>query len=71
MRKAERAAFDAEAEMSLFEGDSLMWDGDIVHFKEPDERMLLMLAEPVFRMRFGHQWPVDEEEPDDDEDDDD
>ena len=62
----ERAAFDAAAEMYLLD-ETVEWDGNVVQLTDPDERMLLMLAGPVFRTRFGDQWPVDVEEPDEDE----
>jgi hypothetical protein len=68
---AERAAFAAAAGMYLLPNESVQWDGDLVRLTDPEERTLLMLAAPVFRTRFGHQWPVDVEEPDDDEADDD
>jgi hypothetical protein len=64
---AERRGFDALAEMFSPQAGSLLWDGDVVSLREPDERMHLMLSPPVFRARFGHVWPMDAEEPDDDD----
>ena len=64
---AERAAFDQGAAMYLFEQDSLVWSGDVVHLAEPDERTLLILAGPVFRVRYGAQWPMDAVEDEDDD----
>src|SRR5688500_3516968 len=66
VRGAERKAFDSGARMYLFETNTLKWEGDMVSLEEPEERMLLMLAGPVFKARFGNQWPVDPEEPDED-----
>jgi hypothetical protein len=62
---AERAAFDAAAEVCVFWDDVLTWDGDTARLIEPDERTLLMLAEPVFRTRFSGLWrcdPIDDDE---------
>ena len=64
---AERAAFDASARIFSPKDGSLVWEGDQVHLAEPEERMLIILAGPVFRARFGEQWPMDANEDDDDE----
>ena len=58
-RGAEREAFDSVAEMFSAEEGSLVWEGDVVRLAEADERMLLLLASPVFRVRFASQWPMD------------
>ena len=50
---AERQAFDAAAATYSPEEGSLVWRGDVVELAEWDERMVLMLASPVFRVRFG------------------
>ena len=55
----EREAFDAAAAVFSPEEDSLRWEGGVVQLSEPEERTLLLLAGPVFRARFGAQWPVD------------
>ena len=58
-RGAEREAFDSVAEIFSADEWSLVWEGDVVHLADPDERMLLLLATPVFRVRFAGQWPMD------------
>ena len=55
----ERVVFDANAAIYSPEEGSLVWEGDWVRLAEPDERTLLILAAPVFRMRFGAYWPSD------------
>jgi hypothetical protein len=62
---AEREAFDRTAEIFSPEEGSLVQDGDRARLADADERTLILLATPVFRLRFGDQWPVD---PDDDDD---
>ena len=62
---AERAAFDAEAQVFAPGDDELVWEGDVVHLAEPDERTMIILAGKVFRIRFADQWPMDREEDDD------
>jgi hypothetical protein len=66
---AERTAFDLQAEMFSPEEGSLVWEDDVVHLAEPDERTLILLASKVFRLRFGNQWTVDSDEADDEDDD--
>jgi hypothetical protein len=56
---AEREAFDRAVESYVFEEESVQWSGDTARLSEPDERTLLLLAGPVFRVRFGAQWPCD------------
>jgi hypothetical protein len=56
---AERTAFDKAVEEYVFEEDSVTWKGDVATLGEPDERMQLMLAPSVFRLRFGDTWPSD------------
>jgi hypothetical protein len=56
---AERQAFDAAAATFSPEADSLVWENDHVRLAEADERTLLLLATPVFRVRYGQQWAVD------------
>jgi hypothetical protein len=56
---AERQAFDSAAAVYSPEEGSLVWDGDVVQLAQWDERMVLMLASPVFRVRFADVWPVD------------
>lgn len=63
---AEREAFEKAAEIYSPEEDSLIWHGSSVGLAEPEERTLILLAGPVFRVRFGHQWPVDTDEEDED-----
>jgi len=65
---AEREAFDQQAQIFSPEEDSLVWEGDVVHLAEPDERTLILLASKVFRLRFGHQWTVDSDEDEEDDD---
>jgi hypothetical protein len=67
VRASERQAYDAGAEMYLFEPDSVKWRGDSLSLEEPDERMMLTLAGPVFKARFADTWPVDVEENEGDE----
>ena len=64
---AEREAFAKAHKMYSMVSGPVVWDGDVVRLAEPDERSLIMLANPVFRIRFGEQWPVDID--DDDEND--
>lgn len=66
----ERQAFDAKAEMYGPMMGAVHWeaDGETMRLADPDERMLIMLATPVFRARFADVWPVEPEEEDDDED---
>jgi hypothetical protein len=59
---AERKAFDPAARMFAREPGAVVWDGDIMHLAEPDERTMIILAGKVFRVRFGDRWPVDREE---------
>ncbi len=63
----EREAFDAEAR----EFESMMggvhWEGDVLHLADHNERMMLLLAAPVFRARFGDQWAVSKDEDDGEE----
>lgn len=56
---AERKAFDAAVASYVFEEDSVEWSGDTARLAESDERTLILLAGPVFRTRFGGQWPCD------------
>jgi hypothetical protein len=55
----EREAFDAAAAIHSPEEGSLVWNGDVVELRESDERVVLILASPVFRVRFGTVWEVD------------
>ncbi len=55
----EQRVLKATAAMYLLPNNSLVWDGETVQLAEPDQRMLIMLAEPVFRTRFAAQWPSD------------
>jgi hypothetical protein len=64
---AEREAFAKAHKMYSMVSGPVVWDGDVVRLAEPDERSLIMLANPVFRIRFGEHWPVDID--DDDEND--
>jgi hypothetical protein len=57
----ERDVFDQNAMIYASGDDTLVWDGDAVRLAEPDFRTLVMLASPVFRMRFGEQWKCDED----------
>ena len=62
----ERRAFDAAAEIYVFGTDGLVWDGDTVRLSEPDERTLLLLAEPgVPRALRRSAWPCDPLDADD------
>jgi hypothetical protein len=63
----EREAFDAEAAIYSSEEGSLVWEGDVVHLTDPDERTMIILGSTVFRIRFGGQWPVNVPESDDDD----
>ncbi|MGP1384986.1 MAG: hypothetical protein ACTS2F_15590 [Thainema sp.] len=63
--EAEKRVLDATAAMYLDQKDRLVWDGDTVSLAEPDQRLLLLLAEPVFRTHFATQWlcdPIDADE---------
>jgi hypothetical protein len=64
VRETERDVFDLNAAIYAAGDDTLVWDGDAVGLAESDDRMLRMLASPVFRARFGHQWKCDEDEDD-------
>jgi len=64
---AEREAFDKAHKMFALVSGPVVWEGDVVRLAEPDERSLLMLADKVFRVRFGDQWPVDVDEEDEDD----
>ena len=64
----ERRVFDANAEASAIVLGAVVWDGDRARLEEPEERGHLMLATPVFRVRYAAQWacdPVDQDEDDD------
>jgi hypothetical protein len=70
--EAEGKAFDATASTFSPEEGSLIREGDVVRLADDDERMLLLLAQPVFRTRFGSQWrtdPVNDEDEEDEDDD--
>lgn len=56
---AEREALDKAMERFSPMVGALVWNGDVARLADPDVRNLLMLARKVFRLRFGHQWPVD------------
>ena len=53
---AEREALESAARVFQLE---LAHEGDYVGLTDPDERFLLMLAEPVFRTRFGGELACD------------
>ena len=66
---AEREALEDEAASSFVDAAAMTWNGDAMRLKdETDERMLLMLASPVFRVRFGKQWACDNDDEDEDDD---
>jgi hypothetical protein len=65
----EREAFDEAAEMFAAGEGELAWSGNMVALAEPEERTLILLAGPVFRVRFADSWTMGRDE-DDDEDDD-
>jgi len=67
---SERRAFDATAAIFSPEPGSLVWEGDAVLLAEPEERMLWILASPVFRTRFAAQWQGDPIDADDEDEDD-
>lgn len=56
---AEKRVLEATAALYLHQDDRLVWNGDTVSLAEPDQRLLLLLAEPVFRTHFATQWPCD------------
>jgi hypothetical protein len=56
---AEREAFDAAAAIHSPEEGSLVWNEDVVELSEWVERMVLILASAVFRVRFATVWEVD------------
>jgi hypothetical protein len=58
-RGAERKAFDKAVEEYIFTEESITFTGDVAILGEGDERMQLMLAPSVFRVRFGETWPFD------------
>jgi hypothetical protein len=62
----ERRAFDNNAAMYCPEEDRLIWEGELVRLFASDDRMLILLAQPVFRTRFGAQWKCDADEEDED-----
>ncbi len=66
----ERRVFDAAAEMSAIVLGAVVWEGDRARLAEPDERGHLMLAQPVFRARFGAHWPCDPIDTGDEDEDD-
>jgi hypothetical protein len=47
---------------------SVIWEGETARLADPEERIQWMLAEPVFRVRFGAQWPCDPVHTDDSDD---
>jgi len=61
---AERRALEKAVEMWTFGGSTVTWDGQVATLGEPDERMQLLLAPSVFRLRFGTTWPFDAEDED-------
>jgi hypothetical protein len=62
----ERHALEKAAEVWTFGNTTTVsWDGDVASLGEPDERMQLMLAPSVFRVRFGGTWPSDADGDDD------
>lgn len=70
----EREAFDEAAEMFAAGEGELVWSGSTVALAAPEERTLILLAGPVFRVRFADTWtmgPEDEDEDADEDDDDD
>jgi hypothetical protein len=67
VRAPEREAFEAAAARYSIVSGPLLRDGETVRLADPEERMLIMLATPVFRARFGAHWPVPAPEPEDDE----
>lgn len=46
----------------------MIWEGETARLADPEERIQWMLAEPVFRVRFGAQWPCDPVHTDDSDD---
>ena len=52
-------AFDAAAAIHSPEEGSLVWNEDVVELSEWVERMVLILASAVFRVRFATVWEVD------------
>jgi len=65
---AERQAFEKAVEMWMLEGSTVTWDGNVATLGEPDERIQLMLAPSVFRIRFGTTWPFDDDDEDEEDD---
>jgi hypothetical protein len=64
----EREAFDAAAEMFAPQEGDLAWGGNTVALAEPDERSLILLAGPVFRVRFADTWTMGRDDEDEDDD---
>ena len=58
VRDAEREAFEEAA--GIFAPEGVEWDGQFAQPVDRDERTALIVAEPVFRTRFGGVWPCDE-----------
>lgn len=56
---AEAEAFAACAAVMCPGPDEVRRNGEIITLAEPDERLLLILAAPVFRVRFAGAWPMD------------
>ena len=56
---AEREALEQNAAIYSPEEGSLEWQDTAVRVVDDDERTLLLLAGPVFRVRFGEQWACD------------
>jgi hypothetical protein len=65
---AERTGFDAQAVL-FAQGDTLTWNADVATVTDQDVRTILIVAPPVFRVRFAGAWPMDAPEDDEDGDD--
>ncbi len=64
----ERAAFETAAQENFVPEGGLVWNGDVASLGDPDDRISILLAQVLFRPRFGETWPFDPPEDLDDED---
>ena len=48
--------------------EEFRWEADTALIAEDDDRTRILIAQPVFRLRFAAIWPMAQDDDDDDED---